>query len=79
MQKDIAFIAASANTYAKPRKNTVAGEKTRCTSQLLKLEYLDEESGEALCPLCGDFAYPISQLKNLHDHRIRISHSQRAR
>ena len=43
-----------------------------------ELEYLDEESGEAICPLCGDFAYPISQLKNLHDH-ISVYHTQTER
>ena len=34
----------------------------------LEVEYIDEESTEALCPLCGKMAYPMSSLKNLHDH-----------
>lgn len=34
----------------------------------LELSYLDEESKEAHCPLCGKMAYPASSLKNLHDH-----------
>ena len=34
----------------------------------LEVEYIDEESKEALCPLCGKMAYPMSSLKNLHDH-----------
>jgi hypothetical protein len=34
----------------------------------LEIDYLDEKTQEALCPLCGKMAYPASSLKNLHDH-----------
>lgn len=27
---------------------------------------IDENSGEATCPLCGDLAYPLTELKNLY-------------
>ena len=53
--------------YAKPRKNTVAGED-KVYEPTVELEYLDEESGEALCPLWR-FCLPDFTLKNLHDHQ----------
>lgn len=39
----------------------------------LEIEYLDEENREAICPLCSKMAYPMSLLKNLHDHESDYS------
>jgi hypothetical protein len=38
----------------------------------LEMEYLDEKSGEALCPLCDRLAYPLSVLKNKYDHNSSV-------
>ena len=61
-------ITVASTNIRQAKKEYCGWREDKVYEPPVELEYLDEESGEAICPLCGDFAYPLSQLRNLHDH-----------